>query len=167
MTDALKLLAYVANLQAEDCSDGLKKVADQQRDSIEKKKAIRAVQTRETQIAAEQTITPAELQGLLAMRQEIGSTQTSDALAGFTVGGDGKIHMEDSNDATQRKNKAAMDALKKEIDNKMDNTTDDAQALQFTIQTTTSDMQNAQSTASQAEKRVDDLRNEMRKNWAS
>jgi outer membrane murein-binding lipoprotein Lpp len=48
----------------------------------------------------------------------------------------------------------------------MDGLNDDQQLLQFEIQMATSEMQNAESTRSQAEKRLEDQRKDLRRNWA-
>jgi hypothetical protein len=164
--DALRLLAEVSCLQAQDSSNSLQDVAKEQQTELKKKQQIRAVQEEISKIGATSDYDPAEMAKLNTMMDEIHCSTDVNA-QNFTTASDGKIHTDDQSDKTQRDNKAKFQALSDAVKDQMDSATDDQQDLQFRIQTATSDMTNAQSMASQAEKRVDDARSEIRKNWSA
>ena len=58
------------------------------------------------------------------------------------------------------------DAMKAILDNAKGEAEDAQSRVQFEIQIATSDMQNAEQTRSQAEKRAENLRNSLQRNWA-
>ncbi len=184
MTDSLRLLATVAHLQAQDAGSALEKIANDQKAKISEKKNVRDVQQKYSEIMADDKVTFDELENLHQMQSAFGVTDESfwnesgrvrgaDAIGGWQQdtalgSGNSRFFFEtgDSSDESQRAGKAMMDNIKNRIDGKMDELNDDQQLLQFEIQMATSEMQNAESTRSQAEKRLEDQRKDLRRNWA-
>jgi hypothetical protein len=184
MTDSLRLLATVAHLQAQDSGAALEKIASDQKAKITEKKNVRDVQQKYSEIMSDDKVTFDELQNLHEMQSAFGVTDESfwnesgrvrgaDAIGGWeqdaSLGtGNSRFYFEtgDSSDASQRAGKAMMENIKNRIDGTMDGLNDDQQLLQFEIQMATSEMQNAESTRSQAEKRLEDQRKDLRRNWA-
>ena len=163
MTDSLRLLATVAHLQAQDSASSLEKIAADQKSKISEKKTARDIQQKYSEIMADDQVTASELATLQSMMSAAGVDFA--ATSGMALQ-DGVYKTGDSSDATQRVNKQEMEKLKNTIDGHMDGLNDDQQLLQFEIQMATSEMQNAESTRSQAEKRLEDQRKDLRRNWA-
>jgi hypothetical protein len=190
MTDPLHLLAQVNHLTSQDSASKLEDVAQQQKDKVYEKRQVRDVQEIYDKYMADGKVTFDELQTLHDMRTEIGSTE--DAFWGSngrvdefqvqggvnpwshdnnqtgTHGSNSKFYLDvdDPESEAARKNKTAMEAIEREIDGKMDGLEDNEALLQFEIQMATSEMTNADANRGQAEKRLSDHRNEMRRNWA-
>ena len=195
MTDSLRLLATVAHLQATDSGKNLEDIANQQKEKIGEKSKLRDVQKYYDKIIADDKVTFDELENLHRLRSELGAQgiqggteeafwNENNTTTGFdehatgqdiwkvddSLGsGNSRFYMSLSNTAEDQGAalaKQGMEAIKSELDGGMDALNDDQQLLQFEIQMATSEMQNAESTRSQSEKRMEDQRKELRRNWA-
>ncbi len=173
MTDSLRLLATVAHLQAKDSGKNLEDIANQQKGKIGEKSKLREVQKYYDKIIADDRVDQGEWDNLQRLRGELGGagilTASADMDATAWKGTGADRHLELGNTAEDTQNaraKQGMEAIKSELDGAMDGLNDDQQLLQFEIQMATSEMQNAESTRSQSEKRMEDQRKELRRNWA-
>jgi hypothetical protein len=160
--DPLHLLAQVNHLVSQDASSKLETVAQQQKDKVYEKRQVRAVQEAYDKAMSDETVDPNELANLKQMMGEIGVQDVDGLFSGLS----GTVQTGNAEDATQRTNKTKMEAIERAIDGKMDGLEDNEALLQFEIQMATSEMTNADANRGQAEKRLSDHRNEMRRNWA-
>jgi hypothetical protein len=165
--DVLRLLSSVAHLQAQEAGSDLKDIAETQKKNIAEKRQARDLSKLYDQITSDDAVTADELGDLRAFAGEMGIDTSGMDLSDFEVVGDGVVNFDNTTEhAHHRRNQQGMEAIKGEIDGLKDDLEDNQSLLQFEIQMATSDMQNAESTRSQAEKRMADHRKEMLRNWA-
>jgi hypothetical protein len=164
MTDILHKLAAVSNLQAQDASAGLNKLADDQQAKIYEKRQVRDLQEYYDTVMSDESVSATELSNLQTMRGELGfaADYTWDTSG---LSGSGSYATADSTDSAQRGNLKVMEAIEREIDGVMDELEDNESMLQFEIQVGTSKMTSAEQSRAGAEKRLEDHRKTLQQKW--
>lgn len=189
MADVLRILAKVSNGQAQSAAEDLEEIANKQEDNLKKKEKFRDTERLYDNITADGIVTFDELVMLHEMRSWSGTTDASfwneqGRVRGFesaydgqwvydeeripsTLHGDNSRWYMDMNAEGQGGSevKELMSNLQDEITAAKEEVDDDQSQVQFEIQVSTSDLQNAENVRSQAEKRLEQQRKDLTRNW--
>ncbi len=166
MPDILHKLAALSNLQAQDASADLDKLADDQKSKVYQKREVRDLQKYYDTVMSDDSVSAEELGNLERMRSELGfAGDSSWSTTDLTADADGNYATGDTTEASQSTNLKAFTGIEKEIDSIMDDLEDNESLLQFEIQIGTSKMTSSEQSRAGAEKRLEDHRKTLQQKW--
>lgn len=162
-TDVLRLLATVAHHQAESAADELESIADRQESNLNRKNQIRDLERAYDNATSDGVVDSTELQMLSSWMGDLGIDvgEGVDLNASYRISGgeeDEAQQVSQNKELIENAFKDSFTAAKEKVD-------DDQSQVQFQIQVGTSDLQNAENVRSQAEKRLEQQRKDLTRNW--
>lgn len=166
MPDVLRMLAYVHHLAANEAAEDLQSIANKQEENLKRKRQLRDLEKYYDSAVNSDggVVTTAELNELTGWMSDLGIQ----AGEGLPASGDIRVSGGSDNEARQvSQNKELLEsAIKDVITAAKEQVDDDQSQVQFEIQVATSDLQNAENVRSQAEKRLEQQRKDLTRNWA-
>ena len=162
-TDVLRLLATVAHRQAESAADDLEAIADKQETNLARKNQLRDLEKAYDNATSDGVVDKNELQELTSWMESLQVSVGS----GLNLNADYRVSGGSEDEAkTVSQNKELIEnAIKDQITASKEKVDDDQSQVQFQIQVGTSDLQNAENVRSQAEKRLEQQRKDLTRNW--